>query len=207
MNHEREGGRIYQEIHRRIAEFEYKPGEQLREKRLMEEFGTSRTPIRDAFILLAGEGLLTIIPNSGTFVTKSSFKEMMEAYEVRLNLVELSGKLAAYRIGKEELKECELLVGQMEEEGDPKKIIKMDSLCHELINKATRNRELMGILKNLKIKSLSIWEYPVEEQYYQSIAADFKSIFLALQKRDGEKSGALLKAHVKRIMDHIKREM
>ncbi len=207
MGREREADRIYREIYRRIAGYEYRPGERLRERDLMEEFGTSRTPIRDAIILLAGEGLLSVVPSTGTFVNKVSFKEMMEVYEVRLNLVELSGRLAAQRIRPEEMKEYERLLEEVHKEDDPEAIIGLDSSFHELINRSTRNEKLYAILKNLKIQSLTIWEYPVADSYYQTIATDFTSLYEAIREGNREESGTLLKAHVQRILDHIKELM
>ena len=56
---------IYDALKRRIVLLEYEPGQVLREKDLIREFGVSRTPVREALIRLETEGLVRIVPNQG----------------------------------------------------------------------------------------------------------------------------------------------
>jgi len=60
---------VCNELRERIVRLYYRPGDSLNEKKLAEEFGVSRTPIREALIRLSAENLVTIIPNSGTRVS------------------------------------------------------------------------------------------------------------------------------------------
>ncbi|MCP4230635.1 MAG: GntR family transcriptional regulator, partial [bacterium] len=53
---------VCNELRERIISVHYKPGEPLNEKKLAEEFGVSRTPIREALIRLSEENMVTIIP-------------------------------------------------------------------------------------------------------------------------------------------------
>jgi DNA-binding GntR family transcriptional regulator len=56
---------VYRKLKERIVFLDYEPGQALREKDLMQEFGVSRTPVREALIRLEVEGLVRIFPNQG----------------------------------------------------------------------------------------------------------------------------------------------
>lgn len=62
------------------------PGENLVERRLAEQLGVSKTPVREAIIALAAAGLVTITPNRGAVVRAVSAADVAKAYEVRLLL-------------------------------------------------------------------------------------------------------------------------
>ncbi|MCF8105753.1 MAG: GntR family transcriptional regulator, partial [Desulfohalobiaceae bacterium] len=93
---------IYRELKRRIVFLDYEPGQSLREKDLIEEFGVSRTPVREAFIRLESDGLVRIFPNLGTIVTEVSFQQLKDVFEIRSYLVRLAGQLAAARATEED---------------------------------------------------------------------------------------------------------
>lgn len=80
-----------------IIKNEYMFGEALSEKLLSESMGTSKTPIREALALLKKEGLVNIIPQSGTFVFVPSLKEVKELVELRLILESAALKCAYSR--------------------------------------------------------------------------------------------------------------
>lgn len=196
---------ICDEIKKRISHYIYKPGDTLRETDLMKEFDLGRTPVREAFIKLSSSGLIEMIPNQGTFVKKISFGEVLQVYEVRSNLIELSGRLAAQRINEEELAEMEQALHEVEDVIHRNSILQLDARMHVIIDKSTKNQELINILENLKIKFLSIWEYPLDNpKYYQSMYRDFVILLEALKKREVEKSGQILQAHLKNALSQFK---
>jgi DNA-binding GntR family transcriptional regulator len=60
-----------------------RPGEQLSESTLAEKLGTSRTPVREAFVKLEAEGLVEVRPQRGTFVTPFDQKDVQQTCELR----------------------------------------------------------------------------------------------------------------------------
>jgi DNA-binding GntR family transcriptional regulator len=60
-----------------------KPGETLVERRLADQLGVSKTPVREALIALAAAGLVTVTPNRGTVVRALDAEDVRQAYEVR----------------------------------------------------------------------------------------------------------------------------
>jgi DNA-binding GntR family transcriptional regulator len=73
-------------------------GTRLRQEALAEEFGVSRTPIREALRKLQASGLVELQPNRGALVRGPSSREIRDAYEVRAELEGLAAELAAERI-------------------------------------------------------------------------------------------------------------
>jgi DNA-binding GntR family transcriptional regulator len=70
-------------MRRRIIAGQVEPGVNLSELALAEEFGVSRTPVREALKQLQTEGLIEIRPRVGTFVTTPSRREITELFEMK----------------------------------------------------------------------------------------------------------------------------
>ena len=77
---------IYDEIKRRIISCEYLPGMQLNEDLLCQQFGSSRTPVRDALSRLEQEGLVAIHAKRGVQITEVSISSVNELFEARMRI-------------------------------------------------------------------------------------------------------------------------
>jgi GntR family transcriptional regulator, rspAB operon transcriptional repressor len=77
------GTQTYEAIRASILELVLPPGHRLSEKELSLQLGVSRTPVREAFIKLAREGLVVVYPQAGTFVSKIRRDHVLEAQFVR----------------------------------------------------------------------------------------------------------------------------
>jgi DNA-binding GntR family transcriptional regulator len=75
--------RVYLCLRQRIVEMSMLPGARVVERDIAEEFGTSRTPVHEAVQRLADEGLIEVIPRSGTFVSRIPLDQLEEASLVR----------------------------------------------------------------------------------------------------------------------------
>ena len=76
---------VYNEIRNEILTLTLKPGEVMDESRIAKRFGVSRSPIREAFVSLAADGLLQTLPNKSTIVTPVEFAEFpkfMDAFDL-----------------------------------------------------------------------------------------------------------------------------
>jgi DNA-binding GntR family transcriptional regulator len=90
-----------------IASGEIAPGTVLRQERLSEQFGVSRTPIREALRRLSAGGLVTFLPNRGVRVRTLSPEELHQAFLVRAELESLATELAVPRITDDDLEQLE----------------------------------------------------------------------------------------------------
>jgi DNA-binding GntR family transcriptional regulator len=75
--------RVYLSLRQRIVGMDMLPGARVVERDIAEEFGTSRTPVHEAVQRLADEGLIEVIPRSGTFVARIPLDALEEANLVR----------------------------------------------------------------------------------------------------------------------------
>jgi DNA-binding GntR family transcriptional regulator len=89
--------RVVAEMRRRIISGELPAGVNLSEVALAESFGVSRTPVREALKRLQSEGLVTIRPRVGTFVTTPSRREITELFEMKELLEGAAARLLALR--------------------------------------------------------------------------------------------------------------
>jgi DNA-binding GntR family transcriptional regulator len=196
---------IYEQLKKRIILLDYEPGQVLREKELIEEFGVSRTPVREALIRLEMDGLVRILPNLGTIVSEVSFQQLKDVIEVRSHLILLAGQLAAVRITKQELEQLRKLIEQMDQEKDPKKLMELDTQAHNLINQAAKNEMLVKLLGQMRDLVVRIWFYfPTDDSYYTNLTEEFTELEAALQAGDQDESARILEKHTQRFIDHIR---
>ncbi|WP_018634452.1 GntR family transcriptional regulator [Neomegalonema perideroedes] len=72
-----------EELRDRILNADYPPGFQLRQEALAREFGMSRIPLREAFLMLEKEGLIRMSPHRGAVVAELTFDEIDELFSMR----------------------------------------------------------------------------------------------------------------------------
>ena len=200
--------RIYAELKRRIVLLDYTPGEMLREKNLIEEFGVSRTPVRETLIRLETEGLVRIIPNQGTMVTEVSFQNLKDVFEIRSALLRLAGRLAAERVTQSEIDELRSQIDAMRRETDPRTLMRLDMEFHEAFNRTTKNQTLVKMLGVLRNQAVRIWSFiPSTDDYYAQIPADLEKLLKALGARDAEMTTEQLECHSKRFVEHVRGQL
>ena len=100
-------GALITEVRRRIIAGEIPPGVNISEIALADEFGVSRTPVRETFKQLQTEGLVEIRPRVGTFVTTPSRREITELFEMKELLEGAAARLLAQRGRVDELDRLE----------------------------------------------------------------------------------------------------
>jgi DNA-binding GntR family transcriptional regulator len=84
---------VVQQIRTAIIEGRIKPNDHITEANLTEQLGVSRTPVREALILLEREGLVVAAPNRGCFVRAFSKQDIGEVFSMRTTLENFAGQL------------------------------------------------------------------------------------------------------------------
>jgi len=134
-----------------------KGGDKLLEEHLKNEFGISRTPLREAFRILEKEGLVEILPRRGAFVKRVSRKDIEENFPVRATLEGLAARLAYQKLTGQEIEEMEEIFGYMEKaalERDFTDYSVHHFALHEVFINASRNETLIHLLRNLRVHRL-----------------------------------------------------
>jgi DNA-binding GntR family transcriptional regulator len=81
---------VYEAVQKRILSLKWRPGHEIDEQKLIEEFGVSRTPVREALIWLAADGTVDVVPNRGVWVSQlreEEIPEILEALEFCLRMI------------------------------------------------------------------------------------------------------------------------
>src|SRR5690606_39801560 len=95
---------IYDDLRSQIVSISLRPGVGLSEARIAEQYGVSRTPVREAFKRLAEDGFLEVVPQVGTFVSRIDLQIVHDAHFVRETLECRVVELAAARIDEAQRK-------------------------------------------------------------------------------------------------------
>lgn len=153
---------IYKKIKEKILNCEYKPGQFLSEKEIVEEFNTSRTPVREALKTLDGQGLIKIIPNKGIQISALTRRKLIQIYEIRRILEPVSIK-QAYRNMKSKdmdyLSALDKRLNQCLKKENLMEVFKLGKDIHLYIAQLSGNEVLYSIIKQLREESLRGYIY------------------------------------------------
>ena len=133
---------IYKLIKNKIIRRELFPNSQIVESQLSKETGISRTPVREAIKRLNYEGIVTIIPNRGAFVSNPTINEIRDVYECKKVLESAAIRLACTNINDEEISKLDelLKVGiEAHENKDFCKFMENNKEFHMTIVRASKN--------------------------------------------------------------------
>lgn len=106
--------RVYEQLRDRIVGGEMLPATPVSEKELAEQYGVSRTPIREALLRLAEERLIDIFPQRGTFVSRISVEALRDGMVIREALECVAVRRAAARVTEADLSALRLVLDRQE---------------------------------------------------------------------------------------------
>lgn len=192
--------RAVQQIRDLIVSGELPPGVRLQEQALSSYLGISRTPVREAFRVLATEGLVVIRTNRGAEVRRMALSELMDTFEVIATLDGYAGLLAAKNATDEQINQVGALHSEMIrrfEQGERLDYFKCNQAIHQLISEASGNpvlvRQLQGLSALVQPYRYNLNSLP--ESWRRSVS-DHERILDALQRRDGQALQAVLSRHL-----------
>ncbi len=177
--------KIYQEIRRSIIMGEYKTGARLNIEDLAAHFQSSVTPVRDALQMLGQEGLVTIKPRSGYFITRITLKELRDMFELR-NILEVVGiERSVERITDKQIAQLKTVHAGYTGDDDQSydRYTDENRRFHYLLAEASGNQELADTLGNL-IDRLA--RFMVLRHAGKTMEASHGRIINALENRDLE---------------------
>ena len=90
LNHATLAEQVYQHLRQQILDNAFPPNAALPEKTLASQLNVSRVPVREALHKLAADGLVTLKPRQGAFVSSLSPRQFLDAYRVREALEDLA---------------------------------------------------------------------------------------------------------------------
>jgi DNA-binding GntR family transcriptional regulator len=191
--------RVYRALKKAITAGQFSPGSVLVQEELCREFGSSRTPIRDALTHLQAEGLIIALPNKGVFVRELSPKDVQDIYDTRLVLESAAVKEAAGRVRLEDLKTLLVKMTQLQKQRDFtfESVRSVGGAFHRLIVVSSGNRMMKDILDRMEAL-IEVSRIPFKEsvERLEQIHQEHINMVQALMRRDGEMAADLMKTHV-----------
>jgi len=184
-----------------IIEGELPAGTRLNERALCDRLGASRTPLREAFRLLAADHLVELQPNRGAQVVTLSDADIRDSFEVMGALEALSGELACQRISSDEIAEIKALTFEMlacHARRDLPTYYRINRAIHDCINRGAGNVLLSQVYStlNLRIQNLR-FRSNFDLQKWNKAASEHAAMVEALEARDGPRLAAILRAHLR----------
>jgi GntR family transcriptional regulator, rspAB operon transcriptional repressor len=142
-------------LRREIMAMQRKPGEAIVERDIAAQYGVSRTPVREAILRLADEGLIEIFPQSGTFVSLIPLNAFHETVVIRKALEETTSRLAAERASTGQVKNIYDLVDwmrEMEAKGERDQFHQADEAFHAAIAEAAGHPGIWNLVQQTKMQ-------------------------------------------------------
>ncbi len=192
---------VYDRLKSAIVEGELAPGARMLEVELAEKLGVSRTPVREALLRLAQEGLAELLPGRGARVRVLSPAEVAEVYEVRAALEAEAARLAALRASGGELEELAQLEAALHEipRADLAAQTRADARFHARLVALSKNRELERLFHQLDAKLALARRFSADENQSPKTLAEHRAIVEALKSRNPEAAAQAARAHIERF--------
>lgn len=191
---------VYHAVRAHILDGQIAPGEFIREKKLNDAMGVSRTPIREALGRLASEGFLERIPHRGFRVPDEPLGDLLELYPVIASLDLLAGRLALPRLTADDVQRLRQInegLGAAEEENDVPALIELNNQFHHLFSERSGNARLCGLLDDLRMQltRLERWYYSDREHTERSIR-EHAEIIRAIEEGEHNRALELLESNM-----------
>ena len=199
--------KAYTQIKGKIITAKMPPGSVINEAQLMEEFKLGRTPIREAIKQLQTEDLVLVTPRKGMYVADIAVTDLLQIFEVRVELESFATKLAAQRITEQEIAELQELAEDYQEVDitDKDALINLDGGFHSLLANATHNKFLIKEIEYYYNLSLRIWYIALS--YAKSEEIDVEAhieILQAIKAHNAEQAQQRMKKHIQDFHKTIK---
>ena len=199
--------RVAKRLRELIIEGQLEAGSRLNERELCERLGVSRTPLREAFRLLASEGLVDIQPNRGAWVPILSETDIRESFAILSVLEALSGELACQNASDEDIIEIRALTHEMQASHareDLPTYYRQNRDIHNRINQIARNELLQQVYTQLnrRIQNLR-FRSNLNHDKWDRAMNEHLAMVDALSRRDGTELGRLMRAHMQRKCEAV----
>lgn len=198
---------LYEEVaellRQRIFNRELEPGSWIDEMRLAEEYGISRTPLREALKVLAAEGLVTMKVRRGAYVTEVNEKDLRDVYHL-LSLLEsdAAGAVATHATSAQ-ISELEELHAQLEAaSAHRERFFEINERFHLRLLEIADNRWRSQMVADLrKVMKLNRHNSLFKTGRIDQSLREHRTLMQALRKRDAQKATQRMHEHFLRGLE------
>jgi len=195
--------KVFSELATAIVRGELAPGERLSEKALVERYGGSRAPMREAIQKLEARNLVVRVPHAGARVVSLSLEELRDIYEVRLELESMACRLAAERMSDEDVRGLQELLEEharsIEADQGLSYYQKSGNLdFHYRIIEGSKNSRLHQMLCGDLYHIIRMYRYRTSTSTERPLQAlkEHQRIVEAIEARDPQLAELLMRRHI-----------
>ncbi len=196
---------LYEEVaellRQRIFRRELEPGSWIDELKLAEEYGISRTPLREALKVLAAEGLVTMKVRRGAYVTEVSEKDLADVYHLLSLLESDAAGVVAQRASDAELAELDALHAELEAAARPGQVDRdhffaINERFHMRLLQIANNRWRDQLVADLrKVMKLNRHNSLLKTGRIHESLKEHRAVMAALKERDPAAAMARMQEH------------
>ncbi|WP_432840436.1 GntR family transcriptional regulator [Dactylosporangium sp. CA-092794] len=192
---------VYRRLKEQILAVARTPGDMLNEAQLADEFGVSKTPVREALRLLSQTGWVVVIPRKGYIVRPVELRDVRDIFAIRRMLEPPLAELAAGQASERQLDHLETLLEQQREAGVDQALEAARSF-HLMLAGIAGSRRVHLILEDLvdEVRRLHYLLPHVEGYISSSDEVGWHALIVAaLREKDGPRSAALVSDHLNEV--------
>ncbi|ANQ83828.1 GntR family transcriptional regulator [Azoarcus olearius] len=195
---------LYQEVAERLRErifsHELPPGTWVDEQALAEQYGISRTPLREALKVLASEGLVTLKPRRGCYVTEISERDLDEVFNIIALLEGECARASVARASDADLARLRDIHATLEAAAaaqDIDRFFEANQAFHHVLQQIADNRWLLQVIEDLrKVIKLSRHHSLFSEGRLEQSLAEHREILEAVLARDPDAAETRMRRHI-----------
>ena len=188
---------VAEQLRQRIFRRELEPGGWIDELKIAEEFGISRTPLREALKVLAAEGLVTMKVRRGAYVTEMSDKDLHDVYHLLSLLESDAAGVVAAQATPEQLRELEQLHADLSRAvGERDRFFAINERIHMRMLEMAGNRWRNQMVADLrKVMKLNRHNSLLKQGRIEDSLSEHEAILAALRARDPGATAEAMQAH------------
>jgi DNA-binding GntR family transcriptional regulator len=195
---------LYQEVaerlRQRIFSHELPPGTWIDEQALAIDYGISRTPLREALKVLASEGLVTLKPRRGCYVTEISERDLDEIFPLMAMLEGRGAFEATQKARPDDIGRLESIHGLLEQHaasGDKERFFEANQEFHRAVLELADNRWLQQVIQDLRkvLKLTRLHSLSLEGRLQQSLE-EHRAIMAGFKARDAKRAEKAMHDHL-----------
>lgn len=187
-------------IREAIIEGRLEPGRRLKEEELARELGISRTPVREALLMLQAEDLVVATPNRGATVRVHDANDLHDLYELRALLEGYATRRAAERISKPQvdlLRQSCTRFDALDPDHDLRGVVRENLFFHNTILSAAASERLTALVRKVIELPLVYNSYRWYSAEQMRISAHHhRQIVKALADGDADRAELIMKEHL-----------
>lgn len=200
---------VAERLRQRIFAHDLAPGQWVDEQALAEEYGISRTPLREALKVLAAEGLVTLKPRRGCYVTELSERDVSDIVAILALLEARCAQECTARAGKAEVARLEAIHKRLEDcgrGGDVEGFFDANQEFHRVIQEIADNRWAAQIIADMrKVIKLSRHHSLLVQGRLQNSLKEHRDIMAAIKAGDPARAEAAMRRHIEQGRDALTR--